>query len=336
MERRALGSSGTTVSTIGLGCAGMSGGYGAPDDEQSLRTLAVAADRGIDFLDTADAYGLGHNEELLGRFLKGRRHRFIIGTKFGLVGKPGGSMTAIDNSPTYIRQACEVSLRRLGIEVIDLYYAHRRDHAVPIEETVGAMADLVRAGKVRHLGLSEVLPDTLQRAHATHPIAAVQSEYSLWTRDPESQMLETCRALGVTFVAFCPLGRAFLAGAVDTPARLQADDFRRLLPRFQPEAFSKNVQLVRQLEVYAAQQQLTSAQLALAWLLAKYTNVVPIPGTKHPQYVIENSRAAAVRLTPRQISDLDRLFRPEAVVGERYPPAAMMGIESPGRGASAR
>jgi aryl-alcohol dehydrogenase-like predicted oxidoreductase len=305
----------------------MSGGYGVPNDLQSLRTLATANDHGIDFLDTSDAYGTGHNEQLLGRFLQGQRSRFVVGTKFGLVGKPGASGTVIDNSPAYVRQACDASLQRLRIDTIDLYYAHRRNHAVPIEEMVGAMADLVSAGKVRHIGLTEVLPATLRRAYAIHPIAAVQSEYSLWTRDVEQQILDTCRALGVTLVAFCPLGRAFLAGTVPGTDELEADDFRRLMPRFQREALKTNLELVRALEAFAARLGATSAQVALAWLLAKYPNVVPIPGTKRPHYVVENAAAAHIKLTLQDVSELERLFPPSAAAGDRYPPGAMVGIE---------
>ena len=327
MDRRALGNTEESISAIGLGCAGMSGGYGTPDDTQSLRTLVTAIENGIDFLDTSDAYGGGHNEELLGRFLQGRRNRVVIGTKFGLVGKPGVCGTTIDNSPEYIRKACDASLRRLGIDTIDVYYAHRRDPAVPIEEMVGAMADLVQIGKVRHLGLSEVLPDTLRRACAVHPIAALQSEYSLWTRDAERQMLETCRALGVTFVAFCPLGRAFLAGAVTATDELEANDFRRRMPRFQGDALEKNVELVRALEAFAAKLEVTSGQVALAWLLAKHPHVVPIPGTKRPRYVVENAAAANIKLAPHEISVLDALFPPSIAIGNRYPPGAMAGIE---------
>jgi aryl-alcohol dehydrogenase-like predicted oxidoreductase len=328
VKRRSVGSTETSICAIGLGCAGMSGGYGIADDTQSLLTLSAADEQGIDFLDTSDAYGLGHNEELLGRFLRDRRSRFVIGTKFGLVGRPGASGTTINNSPAYIRKACDASLRRLGIDVIDLYYAQRRDPDVPIEEMVGAMADLVRMGKVRYIGLTEVLPDTLRRAHAVHPIAAVQSEYSLWARDPERQVLEVCRSLGITFIAFCPLGRAFLTGAIQTCDALEATDLRHLMPRFQSDALRRNVELVRGLEAFAARNELTCARVALAWLLAKYPNVVPIPGTKHPAHIVENAMAAGTDLTAQQVEELDRLFPPSAVVGDRYPPAARMGIET--------
>ena len=327
MDSRPLGNTQDRVSMIGLGCAGMSGGYGAPDDAQSLQTLSCAIDNGIDFLDTADAYGAGHNEELLGRFLRGCSARVRVGTKFGVVGKPGTSGTSIDNSPEYVRRACEASLGRLGVETLDLYYAHRRDPAVPIEDMVGAMAGLVREGKVRHLGLCEVRPGTLRRAHAVHPIAAIQSEYSLCTRNAETEMLDTCRELGVTFVAFSPLGRGFLTGAVGSIDELEETDFRRRMPRFQGDALRKNVELVRALENFAADLGASCGQVALAWMLSKHPHVVPIPGAKHAKYVYQNAAAAGIKLTERQIDALDRLFVPTAVMGARYFAAAMVGIE---------
>ena len=328
MLRRALGKSGTTVSAIGLGCMGMSEFYGPGDDQQSLQTLATALEQGIDFLDTADMYGLGHNEELLGRFLKGRRERVVLATKFGIVRDAAApAARRIDNSPRYVRQACEASLRRLGIATIDLYYVHRRDPSVPIEDTVGAMAELVRAGKVRYLGLSEVAPDTLRRAHAVHPITAVQSEYSLWSREPERQMLATCRELGVTFVAYSPLGRAFLTGTVQNDESFAAGDFRRSNPRFQGVALQKNLRLVQSLAAFAENRGASSAQIALAWLLAKHSDVVPIPGTKRPRYLIENAAAAGIRLNAEEIATLDALFDPAAVTGERYAPGGMAHLE---------
>jgi aryl-alcohol dehydrogenase-like predicted oxidoreductase len=328
MQRRALGSTGTTVSAIGLGCMGMSEFYGPGNDEQSLETLATALDQGIDFLDTADMYGLGHNEELLGRFLAGRRDKVVLATKFGIVRDAADPKARrIDNSPRYIRQACEGSLRRLGVETIDLYYAHRRDPSVPIEEAVGAMAQLVTAGKVRHLGLSEVTSQTLRRAHAVHPIAAIQSEYSLWSREPERGMLATCRELGVTFVAYSPLGRAFLTGAVKSPEALAPGDFRLTNPRFQGEALQQNLRLVEGLAALARERGATSAQIALAWMLRKHPDVVPIPGTKRPRYVIENAAATRIELTQADIAALDGLFDPDAVAGERYAPVGMANIE---------
>ncbi len=329
MLRRALGKTGTTVSAIGLGCMGMSEFYGPGNDQQSLEALATALDQGIDFLDTADMYGLGHNEELLARFLEGRRERVVLATKFGIVRDPDDPKARrIDNSPRYIRQACDASLERLGVDTIDLYYIHRRDRSVPIEEAVGAMADLVRAGKVRQLGLSEVSPQTLRRAHAVHPIAAIQSEYSLWSREPEREMLATCRELGVTFVAYSPLGRAFLTGAVKSEESLAPGDFRRGNPRFQGDALQRNLRLVQGLSEFARGRGATNAQIALAWLLCKHADVVPIPGTKRPRYVIENAAAAAIRLNPAEVAALDELFDPAAVTGERYTPAGMASVES--------
>jgi aryl-alcohol dehydrogenase-like predicted oxidoreductase len=326
MKRRPLGRSGRDVSAIGLGCMGMSEFYGPHDDAQSLETLAAALDLGIDFYDTAETYGLGHNEELVGRFLKGRRDRVVLATKFGIVRTPGAYERRIDNSPAYIRQACEGSLKRLGIETIDLYYAHRRNPEASIEETVGAMAALVTAGKVRYLGLSEVSPATLREAHKVHPITAVQSEYSLWTRDAEAEMLATCRELGVTFVAYSPLGRAFLSGKIESPEDLAADDFRRANPRFEPGAFERNRKLVEGLAAFARGKGATPAQVSLAWLLGKHPHVVPIPGTRRRTYLAENAAATDLTLSKAEVSALDALFPPDAVAGARYAPAGMVGI----------
>jgi aryl-alcohol dehydrogenase-like predicted oxidoreductase len=329
MLRRPLGKTGATVSAIGLGCMGMSEFYGPGNDQQSLETLATALDQGVDFLDTADMYGCGHNEELVGRFLKGRRERVLLATKFGIVRNPKvPSERRIDNSPQYIRQACDASLRRLGTETIDLYYIHRRDPSVAVEDAVGAMAELVQAGKVRYLGLSEVGPETLRRAHAVHPITAIQSEYSLWSREPEQRMLATCRELGVTFVAYSPLGRAMLTGAVKSGEALAPDDFRRTNPRFQGDALQKNLRLVAGLVEFAQQRNATSGQIALAWLLAKNPDVVPIPGTKRPRYVIENAAAAQIELSSEETAALDRLFDPAAVTGERYASDRMANVET--------
>ncbi|KGM32631.1 aldo/keto reductase [Inquilinus limosus] len=327
MDRRSLGQDGTTVSAIGLGCMGMSEFYGSRDDAQSLDTLAAALEHGVDFLDTADMYGSGHNEELVGRFLKGRRDRVVLATKFGIVREPGVAGRRVDNSPAYIRAAVEASLKRLGTDVIDLYYMHRRNPDVSVEDSVGAMAELVKAGKVRQIGLSEVSAETLRRAHAVHPIAAVQSEYSLWTRDAERNgVLEACRDLGATFVAYSPLGRAFLAGAVTDTSTLAADDFRRVNPRFADEALAQNTRLVEALADLAFDLGAKPAQVALAWLLAKHGNVVPIPGTKRRAYLAENAAAAAIRLTAEQVASLDVLFAPEAVAGARYNEAGMKDI----------
>lgn len=328
MHIRPLGSSDQTVSAIGLGCMGMSEFYGPGDDAQSLETMAAALDHGVDFFDTADMYGSGHNEELIGRFLKRRRGKITLATKFGIVREPGTHKRRIDNSPVYARAACDASLKRLGTETIDLYYAHRRDHSVPIEDTVGAMAELVSAGKVRFLGLSEVSPATLRRAHAVHPIAAIQSEYSLWSREPEAEMLDTCRELGVTFVAYSPLGRAFLTGAVTNVEALAPDDFRRQAPRFQTEALDKNKVLADRLAAYSAERGVMAGQVALAWLLAKHPRVVPIPGTKRPHYAVENAAAARIVLTPDEVDALDALFEPSDVKGPRYALQGMAGIET--------
>ena len=327
MEQRELGKTGVRVSAIGLGCAGMSEGYGTPNDAESLETLSQAVANGVNFLDTSDVYGAGRGEELLGQFLRQQpRNAVVVATKFGLVLRPGAP-PVVDNSPDYARTACENSLRRLGVDAIDLYYVHRRNPEVPIEDVVGAMADLVRAGKVRYLGLSEVSPDTLRRAMKVHPIAAVQSEYSLWSRDAEKAMLDVCRELGVTFVAYCPLGRGMLTGKVSSLNGLEATDFRRRLPRFADGALEKNLELVRTLDAFATRYGATHAQIALAWLLCKHPHVVPIPGTKRVRYALENAAATRVQLPPGEISQLDALFAPSAVTGDRYPPPAMRGIE---------
>lgn len=309
---------------------GMSEFYGPSDDAESLRTLERALELGIDFFDTADTYGLGHNEILLGRFLKaggaGRRQRVAIASKFGIVREAGKYERRLDNSPAYIRSACEASLRRLGSERIDLYYCHRHDPAVPIEEVVGAMADLVAAGKVAQIGLSEVSVATLRWAAAVHPVAAVQSEYSLWSRDPEREMLAACAQLGTGFVAYSPLGRAFLTGKVDV-GQLADGDFRRVAPRFLGEAAENNRRLVDGLSAFSRERGLTNAQAALAWLLGKHPQVIPIPGTRRIAFLEQNAAAAGARLSPDEIGELDRLFEPSRVAGERYPGAGMLGVE---------
>lgn len=323
MDQRSLGRSGLSVSAIGLGCMGMSEFYGPSDDEQSLATLAAALDLGINFFDTADMYGVGHNERLLGRFLKGRRDSVILATKFGNVRGPNGERLGISGTPGYVRSACDASLERLGIDTIDLYYQHRVDPKTPIEETVGAMKGLVEAGKVRFLGLSECSVATLRKAHAVHPITAVQIEYSLWSREPEVEMLAACRDLGVAFVAYSPLGRSFLTGAVSTPDALADDDFRRSNPRFSGDALKTNLALVEALKGFAAGKGVTSAQIALAWILGKDDNIIPIPGTRRQKYLEENVAATRIRLSPDEIAALDALFAPDAVAGTRYPAAAM-------------
>ncbi len=330
MSPRRLGPGGPLVFPVGLGCMGMSEFYGPTDDEASLRVLDRALDLGVGLFDTADIYGLGRNEALLGRFLAAggaaRRQAMVIATKFGIVRTAESSQRRIDNSPAYVRSACEASLRRLGIERIDLYYCHRRDPSVPIEDVVGAMADLVVTGKVGAIGLSEVSPTTLRRAHAVHPVAAVQSEYSLWSREPEAGMLATCAALGTAFVAYSPLGRAFLTATVD-PQGLAPDDFRRNSPRFAPEAAAHNARLVAQLSAFASARGLSNAQVALAWLLHQGPQVIPIPGTRRIPYLEANVAAAGVRLRPDEMVELDRLFAPGRVVGGRYPEAGYQGIE---------
>ncbi|MGE4372024.1 MAG: aldo/keto reductase [Xanthobacter sp.] len=326
MDHRSLGRSGLAVSAIGLGCMGMSEFYGPSDDAQSLGTLATALDKGINFLDTADMYGVGHNERLLGCFLKGRRDSVVLATKFGIVRGMDGARLGINGRPDYVRSACEASLTRLGVETIDLYYQHRIDPQTPIEETVGAMKGLVDAGKVRFLGLSECSPQTLRRAHAIHPITAVQIEYSLWSREPEEEMLSTCRELGVSFVAYSPLGRSFLTGAVANPDALGRDDFRSSNPRFSGEAFAHNRALVDALADFAAAHHATAAQIALAWLLNKQEHVIPIPGTRRVKYLEENIAATRIRLTPQEIAQLDDLFPPQAVAGTRYAAPAMAGL----------
>lgn len=322
-----LGRTGQTVGAIGLGCMGMSEFYGATDDGESLRTLAAAYDAGITHWDSADTYGLGHNESLIGRFLAGSDARPVVATKFGIVREAGRYERRIDNSPAYVQAACEASLRRLGVEAIDLYYCHRRDPAVPIEELIGAMARLVEQGKVRWLGLSEVAPDTLRRAHTVHPITAIQSEYSLWSRDVESSLLPVCRELGVSFVAYSPLGRAFLTGAISSPDSLPEGDFRRNLDRFQGDAFARNKALTDRLTELAAAKQVTSAQLALAWLLAQPGGILPIPGTKRVARIAENAAAADITLSADEVAALSALFSPDAVAGARYPEAGWVGIE---------
>jgi len=328
MEKRDLGASRLTVSALGLGCMGMSEFYGPTDDAQSLATLERALELGVTFLDTADMYGSGHNEELLGRFLKGRREKVVLATKFGIVRVPGRYERTIDTSPAYVRPACEASLKRLGVEAIDLYYAHRLNPDVPVEDTVGAMAELVRAGKVRALGLSEVSARTLRRAHAVHPIAAVQSEYWLWTREIEAEVLPACRDLGVSFVAYSPLGRGFLTGSIGKDADLAANDFRRISPRFQGDNLERNLRIVDVVKTLAAARGATPGQVALAWLLHQGKDIVPIPGTKRIKYLEENVAAAPLTLSTDELARLDQALPPGAAAGDRYPPAGMKGLNA--------
>jgi aryl-alcohol dehydrogenase-like predicted oxidoreductase len=328
METRKIGGSGLTVSALGLGCMGMSEFYGPADEAQSLATLERAFELGVTHYDTADMYGSGHNETLLARFLAGKRDRVAIATKFGIVREPGQYSRRVDNSPAYVQKACEASLQRLGIDTIDLYYAHRRNPEVPIEDTVGAMAELVKQGKVRALGLSEVSAATLRRAHAVHPIAAVQSEYSLWTRDAEAEVLPACRALGIGFVAYSPLGRGMLTGAITKADDLAADDFRRLSPRFQNGNLAANLALVDKVKALAAAKGCSAGQVALAWLLAQGPDILPIPGTKRIKYLEDNIGAASVVLTPGEVAALSAALPPGAAAGERYPTEGMKGLNA--------
>ncbi|MET0231754.1 MAG: aldo/keto reductase [Rhodanobacteraceae bacterium] len=324
MQRRRLGRNGPEVSALGLGCMGMSEFYGARDDAESIATIHHALDQGLDFLDTADMYGPYINEELVGRAIAGRRNEVTLATKFGFVRDPADpAKRQVDGSPQHVREACEGSLKRLGVETIDLYYLHRLDARVPIEETVGAMSELVKAGKVRFLGLSEVGAETLERASRVHPIAALQSEYSLWTRDPEDGVLDACRRLGIGFVAYSPLGRGFLAGAFRTPDDFAADDYRRSNPRFQGDNFTKNLALVDTVGAIARDKNCTPAQLALAWVLAQGDDIVPIPGTKRRKYLDENIGALRVQLSAEELARIEKTFPREGVRGERYVPAMM-------------
>ncbi len=326
MRKRALGKQGLVVSAMGLGCMGMSEFYGPRDDAESLATIDRALELGMDFLDTADAYGPFRNEELVGRAIRGRRDRFLIATKFGIVRSEDRNTRSISGRPEYVRAACDGSLKRLGIDTIDLYYQHRVDPAVPIEETVGATAELVQAGKVRFLGLSEAAPQTIRRAHAVHPITALQSEYSLWTRDPEDEILRTVRELGIGFVAYSPLGRGFLTGRIRRFEDFAEDDFRRLSPRFQGENFQKNLQLVERIQEMARARGCTPAQLALAWIITRGEDIVPIPGTKRRSYLEENAAASDIRLSDEDLARINEIAPKGVAAGARYPEAMMNAV----------
>lgn len=318
MKKRVLGSQGLVVSELGLGCMGMSEFYSGRDEQESIATIHRALDLGVTFLDTADMYGPFTNEKLVGRAIRDRRDQVVLATKFGNVRTEDGGWGGVNGRPEYVRQACDASLQRLGVETIDLYYQHRVDPTVPIEETVGAMVELVQQGKVRYLGLSEAAPATIRRAHAVHPITALQTEYSLWSRDPEDEILPTVRDLGIGFVPYSPLGRGFLSGAITKLEDLAADDYRRKSPRFQGENFYKNLKLVEQVKTIAQEKGVTPSQLALAWLLAQGNDIVPIPGTKRRQYLEENVAATDITLTDEDLARIDAVAPKGFAVGDRY------------------
>jgi aryl-alcohol dehydrogenase-like predicted oxidoreductase len=326
MKTRKLGNQGLEVSELGLGCMGMSEFYGSGDEQEAIATIHHALDLGVNFLDTADMYGPFTNEKLVGRAIKDRRDQVIIATKFGNVRSAEGGWLGINGKPEYVRKSCDESLQRLGVDVIDLYYQHRVDVTVPIEETVGAMAELVQQGKVRYLGLSEAAPATIRRAQAIHPISALQTEYSLWSRDPEDEILPTLQELGIGFVPYSPLGRGFLTGAIASPDDFAPDDFRRRSPRFQGENFVKNLELVEQVKAIANEKGITAGQLALAWLLAQGDYIVPIPGTKRRKYLEENIGAATVTLTAEDIHRINAVAPQGIAAGDRYPAQNMSAL----------
>ena len=326
VQTRRVGRSGLEVSALGLGCMGMSEFYGPSGEAEAIDTIRRAIELGVTFLDTADVYGMGRNEELVGRAIRDRRDQVVLATKFGVLRTPDGNFVGVKGSKDYVRSCCEASLKRLGVEIIDLYYQHRVDANTPIEETVGAMAELVSQGKVRYLGLSEAGPDTIRRAHAVHPIAALQSEYSLWSREPEDEIFVLVRDLGIGFVAYSPLGRGFLTGEIKSVNDLAPDDWRRDNPRFSGANFQRNLDLVEEVRALAARTGSTPAQLALAWVLAQGDDIVPIPGTKRRRYLEENIGALEVRLTLEDLAQIDRIMPPGRAAGTRYPESGMQVV----------
>jgi aryl-alcohol dehydrogenase-like predicted oxidoreductase len=326
MQTKQLGKKGPLVSALGLGCMGMSMAYGAADDAGSIATIHHALEKGVNFLDTSDMYGAGRNEELVGQAIRGKREQVILATKFGQVMGPDGKVVGVSGRPEYVKAACEASLRRLGVEYIDLYYQHRVDPDTPIEETFGAMAQLVEAGKVRYLGLSEATAEVIRRGHSVHPITALQTEYSLWTREVEAEILPVCRELGIGFVAYSPLGRGFLTGRFKSPADLGSDDARRNFPRFQGESLQHNLRLLAEVEKLAAEKGAKPSQIALAWVSAQGQGIVPIPGTKRQTYLDENLASLDLKLSAADLDWLDSIFQPGAASGTRYPAASMKRV----------